>query len=211
MDYTLAGLRRRVLVDKLDDDEFDPDVVDNFINDTLRDIYNQYELPFQEKIFQGSIPAGSTIFKLPQDVAIMQSQSMGGIRGWQDQQVDWRSFVRLYPDAVNQKPAAPGHWALYGGNILLSAPTDKEYKLTIFYIKKPKTLSSDGDVPELPEEFSELLVLGAFRRILERNEDYDLAASVGSEYQSQLVSLVNRYGFRESDGPIIMKNRQRRV
>lgn len=209
--YNLAGLRNRVLVDKLDDDEFEPGIVDNFLNDTLRDIYNQYELPFQEKIFQGTVPAGSTIFKLPSDVALMQSQSMGGIRGWQGQQVDWRSFLRAYPDAVNETPSEPGRWALYGGNILLNAPTDKDYTLTLFYIKKPTRLEQDSDVPELPEEFEELLVLGAFRRILERNEDYDLAETIESQYQAKMVQLVTRYGFREADGPIKMKNRQRRV
>ena len=78
MSYNLAGIRKRVLVDKLDDDEFDPEVVDNFINDTLRSIYNQFELPFQEKIFQGTIPAGSTMFRLPSDLAQLQGQSLGG-------------------------------------------------------------------------------------------------------------------------------------
>ena len=68
--------------------------------------------------------------------------------------------------------------ALYGGNIMLSAPTDKDYTMTMFYIKKPKTLVDNTDVPELPEEFEELLVLGAYKRILDRNEDFDLGASV---------------------------------
>ncbi len=31
MEYNLAGIRKRVLVDKLDDEEFDPEIVDNFI------------------------------------------------------------------------------------------------------------------------------------------------------------------------------------
>lgn len=52
MDYNLVGLRQRVRIDKLDDEEFDSGVIDNFINDTQRDIFNEYELPFQEKIFQ---------------------------------------------------------------------------------------------------------------------------------------------------------------
>ena len=110
MDYNLASLRNRVLVDKLDDDEFEPKIIDNFINDTQRDIFNQYELPFQEKIFQGTIPAGSTIFKLPTDVAQLQSQNMLGVRNWQNQQMDWRSFIRAYPDTANEEPAEPGAW-----------------------------------------------------------------------------------------------------
>lgn len=210
MEHNLAGLRQRVLLDKLDDDEFDPGIVDRFINDTQRNIFNQFELPFQEKIFRGAIPAGSTMFQLPSDLAIMQSQSVSGVSNFGSLQTDFRSFFRRNPDIENAKVAAPSQWALYGGNVLLNAPTDKEYTMTLFYIRKPKTLVEDGDVPEIPEEFNELLVLGAFKRILQRNEDFDLAREVTAEYQEQLMLLVNRYGFRESDGPIKIQNQQRR-
>ena len=83
--------------------------------------------------------------------------------------------------------------------------------MTMYYIKKPKRLEQDTDVPELPEEFEELLVLGAYKRILDRNEDFDLGNAVETQYQNILSQLVNRYGYREADGPIIMKNRQIRT
>lgn len=209
MDYNLAGLRQRVLVDKLDDDEFDPNIVDRFINDTQRDIFNQFELPFQEKIFQGTIPAGATMFQLPNDVALIQSQTLAGVRNFAQLKCDWRNFFQAYPDVANETPAQPSYWTQYAGNILLSAPTDQEYTMTLFYIKRPTKLEEDANVPELPEEFAELLVLGAFIRILKRNEDFDLAAQESIEYQRILTLLVNRYGFRAADGPIKMKNQQR--
>lgn len=211
MAYNLAGIRKRVLVDKLDDDEFEPEVVDNFINDTLRNIYNQFELPFQEKIFQGTIPAGASMFQLPDDLALMQSQTLAGVPGFSKLQVRWREFIQRNPDVANAPASAPGMWALYSNNILLSAPTDKEYTMTMYYIKKPKRLEQDTDIPELPEEFEELLVLGAYKRILDRNEDFDLGNAVETQYQNILSQLVNRYGYREADGPIIMKNRQIRI
>lgn len=211
MDYNLAGIRNRVLVDKLDDDEFDPQVVDNFINDTQRDIFNQFELPFQEKIFEGTIPAGSTIFKLPADVALIQSTSVQGSPNFGSRKTDFRSFFRDHNDIQNAPASAINHWTLYAGNVLTSAPTDQDYKMTMFYIRKPKTLKQNDDVPEIPEEFSELLVLGAFMRIQNRNEDFDLAKETFAEYTRQLNLLVNRYGFREANGPIVMKNQQVRT
>lgn len=208
MEYNLAGIRQRILVDKLDDDEFDPQIVDNFINDTQRDIFNQFELPFQEKIFRGTIPAGSTIFQLPSDVAQVQSRTVAGVPGFNGMKMQWRDFFRSYAGADNATPSAPTRWTQYAGNILLNAPTDKDYTMTLFYIRKPKTLTENGDVPEVPEEFSELLVLGAFKRILERNEDFDLANEVEVDYQRILLQLVSRYGARDADGPIRMKNMQ---
>lgn len=208
MNYTLAGLRQRVMIDKLDDEDFDPEIIDNFINDTQRDIFNQFELPFQEKIFSGVIPAGSTMFQMPTDVAQVQTHSIAGVRNFMNMKSRFRDFFAAYPDAINETPGAPSVWTQYAGNILLSAPTDKEYTLTTYYIRKPKTLDQDTSVPEIPEEFSELLVLGALMRVHDRNEDGDLYDKVAGQYERQLSSLVNRYGFRDASGPIKMKNRQ---
>ena len=55
---TLADLRKRVMIDKLDDEDYEPEIIDNFLNDAQRDIFNQFELPFMEKIFIGDVPAG---------------------------------------------------------------------------------------------------------------------------------------------------------
>lgn len=208
MDYNLASLRQRVMIDKLDDEDFDPEIIDNFINDTQRDIFNQFELPFQEKIFQGAIPAGSTMFELPQDLALAQYWSLAGVSNFSNHNVTWRDFIHANPDVSNQQPGAPSMWTLYAGNVLLDKPTDKEYILTMYYVRKPRTLDQDTSVPEIPEEFSELLILGSLMRVHDRNEDSDLYDKVAGQYERQLNSLVNRYGFRESNGPIKMKNRQ---
>lgn len=212
MEYNLAGIRKRVVVDKLDDEEFDPDIVDNFINDTQRNIFNQYELSFQEKIFSGTVPAGVTMFKFPDDVALVQSQVITAPDGTQknlkNTYIPFREFNTKFP-TQDGTPGAVGYWTSFAGNMILSTPTDQEYTMNIFYISKPKTLTQNSDVPQIPEEFAELLVLGAYMRILSRNEDTDLKTGVEAEYNQLLNMLVNRYGFRQADGPIKMKNQQR--
>lgn len=212
MEYNLAGVRQRVLVDKLDDEEYDPDVVDRFINDAQRDIFNQFELTFQEKIFSGTIPAGSTMFKLPADVAQIQSQILAGPdgreRSIEDQYMPFRDFNRRFPTPANNPDGVLTAWTLHGGNMLTSAPLDDDYVMTIFYIAKPETLKLSTDVPLVPEEFSELLVLGAYKRIQLRNEDGDLAAQTEIEIQRILDQLVNKYGGRKADGPVIIKSSQ---
>lgn len=213
MEYNLAGIRQRVVVDKLDDEEFDPQIVDNFINDTQRNIFNQYELSFQEKIFSGVIPAGSTMFSLPSDVALVQSRVVtspdGSQRSIKNGYVAFRDFNEMYPTQSNGTPGAISTWTLFANNMILSTPTDQEYTMNIFYISKPVTLTQNSDVPQIPEEFAELLVLGAYMRILSRNEDTDLKTTVEAEYNQLLNMLVNRYGYRQADGPIKMKNQQR--
>lgn len=212
MAYTLAGIRNRVIIDKLDDEEYETAVVDNFINDTIRDIFSEYELPFMEKIYSGIIPQGVTMFNLPTDVSIVQSYIVTGPDGYQvnigDYFIPFREFNQRYLTPGNSEAGSVRYWTSYAGKMLLARPTDVDYTLDIFYIKKPTTLTGDNDVPELPEEFEELVVLGAYMRVQTREGDDDLAAVTKNEFNRKLLQLVNRYGYRMSNGPIKMRNRQ---
>lgn len=213
MEYNLAGIREQVLVDKLDDDEFEPSVVDNFINHTQRDIFNSFELPFMEKIFSGSIPTGAIIFTQPEDMALAQSRVITSPDGKQSDMergyLDFRTFNKMYPTPANNTPGPVHHWTSYAGNILTSCPTDQDYTMTVYYVKRPTKLQQDTDVPEIPEEFEELLILGAFMRIQKRNEDFDLSRETENEFYTKLTNMVDRYGLRTAGTPIKMKNMQR--
>ncbi|TXG78599.1 hypothetical protein E6Q11_00785 [Candidatus Dojkabacteria bacterium] len=213
MDYNLGTLRRDVAYDLLDDEEFDPELIDRAINRAQREIFNQYELTFQEKIFSGTVPAGYTLFKYQPDIALAQDHvvtSPDGVqRSIRDLYMDFTEFNKMFPTPANNEPGPIGRWTSYGGNIILSAPTDQDYKLDIYYIKKPAKLLADTDVPEIPEEFSELLTLGAYIRIAKRNEDLDLAQMALQDYAGMLNRLVDRYGMRKT-GPVQMKKTNRR-
>ena len=51
---TLADLRKRVMIDKLDDEDYEPEIIDNFLNDAQRDILKQYDQPFKQKNVRAS-------------------------------------------------------------------------------------------------------------------------------------------------------------
>lgn len=209
MDYTLASIRDRVINDKLDDDAFDGDTVDRFINDTQREIFNTYELPFMEDTFSGLMPISQQVFELPVNCQLIQAATITSPDGSQldimPLFMDFRTFVSKYPTPALNPQSPIQAWTLYAGSIYTSSPIDKAYTLKVFFIKKPTALEEGTSVPDIPEEFSEALVLGAFKRVLERNEDYDIAAVIGSQYQAQLDKMVNRYGFRMSNGPVRIK------
>lgn len=212
MSYTLSGIRNRILVDKLDDEDFDTQVLDNFINDAQRDIFSEYELPFTEKIFTGNLPQDAYMFQFPDDVSHLQSiivsDSSGNARDIKD---DFLSFTEFNSRFMSPSTAQAGrirYWTLFGNKMITSAPIDTEYNLTIYYNKVPKTLVQDSDVPELPAEFEELLLLGAFMRVQFREGDTDEGLLTKSEYQRKIEQMANRYGYRVGSGPIRMKNRQ---
>ena len=208
MDYTLQAIVRRVQTDKLDDDEFDTGIIGNFVNDTQRDIFNQFELPFQEKIFAGTVPSTSFMFNVPTDLALLQHATLAGTPGFFGTRMPWRKFFEMYPDSANETPGKPTAWTLYAGNIVFDKPLDEDMTLTMFYIKKPVLLTTPTAVPEIPEEFAELLVLGAYIRCLKFNEDNDQAVYHEGEYNKMLDLLVTRYGGRLSPGAVKMGNQQ---
>lgn len=208
MDYTLQAIVSRVQTDKLDDDEFDTGIISNFVNDTQRDIFNQFELPFQEKIFAGTVPSSSSMVNTPTDLALLQNVSMTDVPGFANMRMNWKDFFAKYPDNTSAEPGKPSAWTLYAGNIIFDKPTDADYTLTMFYIRKPITLTVGTQVPEIPYEFEELLVLGAYIRCLKFNEDNDQAAYHEGEYNKMLDLLVSRYGGRISPGAVKMKSQQ---
>lgn len=214
MDYTLQAIVKRVQVDKLDDDEFDTGVIANFVNDTQRDIFNNYELTFQEKIFAGTLPASATMFNVPDDQALLQRAILSGgdrTRDITGLYMPWREFVQHYPVPHENTAGDFENWTSYAGNIILSRPTEVDQTLTMYYIRKPILLVQPTQVPEIPEEFSELLVLGAYIRCLKFNEDNDQAAFHEGEYNKMLDLLVSRYGARISPGSQKMASQQIRL
>ena len=212
MSYTLAGIRNRILVDKLDDEDFDTSVLDNFINDAQRDIFSEFELPFTEKIFTGNLPQSAYMFQFPDDVSHLQSvviaDGNGNAVDIKDKFIDFQSFNSRYPSPAANQSGSIMYWTLFGGKMITSRPIDLEYNMTIYYNKVPKTLTQDTDIPEVPEEFEEALLLGAFYRVQYREGDSDEGLLTKSEFRTKIEQMANRYGYRIGSGPIRMKNRQ---
>lgn len=211
MDYTLQALIQRVRIDKLDDEEFDTGIITRFLNDTQRDIFNNFELSFQEKIFAGTLPSTSTMFQMPDDLALLQRAILSNGTNVQDitsKYMPWREFLSHYPDPSANTAGDVTNWTSYAGNIILNCPQEDEQTLTMYYIKKPAVMTLPTAVPEVPQEFEELLVLGAYIRCLKFNEDNDQANYHEGEYNKLLDLLVSRYGARVSPGSIKMANQQ---
>jgi hypothetical protein len=198
MAYNLAYIRNRVLNDKLDDTDYDPDIVDNFLRDAQRKIYNSYQLPFMEESFVGTLPPGSNRFNFPDDaqiphgLIITDPEDLTFRKILTDRYLAFRKFYELYPAAENNTPATPYQWTIYAGRIVFNCPTDKTYTMTMRYTQKAPVLKDDGDVPGIPEEFAELLILGGFYRVQRRNEDYDEAAATKQEYNEELNEMLYR-------------------
>lgn len=219
MAYTLATVRQRV-IDQLDDEEANTTLINNYINDTQRSIFNNYRLPINEKTFSGTLTVDEDTYDLR--ATATKFQRLIGLRltspdaNEADLTEDFQSysdFRRDNPDPSSQDSGLPGKWTLFANKIYFNKPVDVAYTMDMDYLSAATTLSDDSDVPEIPEEFQELLVLGALIRYMEFNEDNDLAEFHRSKpegYTDQLTSFINRYYPRQVGKTNRMRNSARR-
>jgi hypothetical protein len=100
-------------------------------------------------------------------------------------------FLMPDPDDTTLHPAGNSlYWYYYAQTIRLNPVPAGVYTLLLRYYKKPTSLSADTDVPSIPSQFEELLVVGATYRINQVKDNYDVAAIYKNSYDELLQKLV---------------------
>lgn len=216
MAYQLSDLRTRIQA-KLDDTNFSTTLLTDFINDTQRDIFNSYDFPFNQG-FDASktVVQGEYSFTVPTD---LQRIRVLTISSPENEELDltryfmnFTTFKQHFFDQDDESQGIPTWWTIYGNNVEFAYQADKTYTFKIYYTKIPTTLVDNTDVPEVPPEFEELLVMGGYIRALEHNDDNDIADYHRTRYYvPQLQQLVNRYSPRVFGKQTRMRNSPWRI
>lgn len=212
MSYTLAFIAGKVR-NRIRDTSFSSSETIDYINDTLNDIYNEYRLPFMEATQTYTLTANVSDITngsgLPDNFVqaidlLLTSQGREKVLRYRDvREIDAKT-----PDSddTTAHPAnVPREWFNYAETIRVHPVPNDAYTVTLRYYKKPTMLDSDSDVPELPSEFEELLVLGAAYRIMQVKDNYDQAGILQNKYDELLAKLVMRYSQKQVGRPTIMR------
>lgn len=212
MSYILSDIQTKVR-QRVRDTGYDTTEITNYLNDTQNDIFNEYRLPFMEATQDYTLTIGvaditdgdglPANFVLPIDMLL----TTGGM-----EKIILPSDVREidnshpdYEDSGSFGTGAPVNWYKYAQTIKVYPEPDQAYTVTLRYIKKPTLLSSGSDVPSLPSEFEEALVLGASYRVLQVKDNFDQAAIYQNKYDELLDKLVMRYSRNQTGIPNIMR------
>lgn len=205
MAYTLATIADKVRY-RIKDTGYSPTVIRNFINDTQNDIFNEYRLRFMETTQNYTLAAGVSDITngtgLPTNFvqAIDLTLTSGGL----EKVLTYKNYKEIdftYPDPTDTtvNPSnIPNYWYLYGNTIRLYPAPNSTYTVTLRYYKRPTELDEDADVPEVPSEFEEVLVLGAAYRVLQTKDNYDQAAVLENKYMEILTKLASRYSLAQT-------------
>lgn len=198
MAYTVSSLYQRVQ-NKLDDASFSTQVLLDFLNDTEREVFNRYRINTQEQqIDTITTTAGSrALTGLPGTVGNVVGQyiSLRIILPVNYSRVipyvEYEDADKYYPNYNLLGQGTPMAWFIFDGVPTLLNNADKTYTLSAKYTMLPTALVSDGDTPNIPEEYSEITVLGMYARALEFNDEYSQAQAIRQQFNRLCTDYVD--------------------
>lgn len=180
------------------DTNYDTTEIKQYLNDTQNDVFNEYRLPFMQTSQTYTVTIGASDITngsgLPTNYA--QAVDLMNTYASSEQLIPYKKFTELdflYPDEDDttvHSAGAPLYWYFYAETIRIFPVPAKAYTLLLRYYKTPTLLSADGDIPSLPSQFQELLVVGAAYRVLQVKDNYDQAAILENKYDEILSKLV---------------------
>lgn len=202
MAYDLSTVRQNVR-NRLDDEDFEDEYLDRAINYAQWDITNHHHLTFMEASENLSVNTSDLNVTLPTDfhetLYLLITSPVDVRANITDHFMAYENFLNSYIVPSENTASAPFNWSVYAGVLKLSAPADQAYTLKLDYLRSSPKLELETDVPDIPEEFQELLELGAYMRIAKREDDYDVKTQEERDYERLKVSLLRVYG--RSKGP----------
>lgn len=203
--YNLSGLIDRLKV-RLDDAEYADDTLTQFLNDALFDALGEAHYQFLEKTYKAATQQ-SGMLPLPRDYqSLITMTAEIGKNVWPFEYMDYKDFLNLSKDNGEKNY----RFTVFGGKLLYTVPDvsddpyengeERFYDITVYYLAKPLQLANPTDVPIIPFEFGEILVMGALARAERLRDNFDYAAIYENKYDELVTNMKLRYCPRQLSG-----------
>ncbi len=212
MAYNLGVIIGKVQ-NKLDDSGFSSTILTDFANDTQRELFNSKFFKFMEESTTFSVSAGSesigtlpTNMQLVRDLRISSPTALAGVI----QPMSVEEFDTFLDSNAMATQGIPTQWYAYDNTINLYPIPSSDITVAMRYWKTPTEMTTTTDVPEIPSEFQEILVLGMYKRALEYNDSFDQSAFVTVQMEKLIDDMSRRYTPQTSQ-PTVMRTNVRRA
>lgn len=203
-DYNLSTLVADVK-DELQDESYDDNRIIRYINQTYLETFGEVPYSFFEKTYKyETIDSGE--LEVPKDFQSMIRLVVekGGMK-WPLKYAKPQDYFAEYEGMKVYQ------YTIIGNTIHFHLPEvdcatiddndpDNYYTMKIYYLAKPVRLTNPTDRPLLPEEYSEILILGAVARAERRRGNYDFAQIYDNRKAELLTNMAMRYGPRQLNG-----------
>jgi hypothetical protein len=170
------------------------------LSDTVNEVFNSRMLPEQEESYSANLVAGEHVFEFQSDhtsaqaVTIIDPTIENDGTDITNNYLPWETFNKLFPNPANQEPTRPFVYTIRNRQIWFSHPVDYPYILKVEYIKSSKQITQASDTVEVPDNYSEMLVMGMCERAEETKDNFAKA----DYYRSKFKELLEDYTIRSS-------------
>ncbi len=214
MSYNLETIRNKVK-SRIQDEDFDNNLINDFINDEQREILTYYDLPFNRDITTHLVTTGTHEVTLPSGHQKTKTLNIIAPEGYDTELSEWylpyNRFMEYFRPQAFYSDNQIRYWTIADGKIIFSNNADQNYTLEHCYLKSPTALVNNEDVPQIPEEYGEVLVLGAMIRCHELNEDNDIAAYQMQKKNQLVQAMLKRVSPQQSAKTGILRNSRRGI
>ena len=205
MDYTLETLKN-ILRKRLQDEEFDGDVLTTFLNQSLNEILGEDKYPFMQRIDKYTADAKGEI-SLPPFYG-------GTFYIYAQKPSQQRQEIKfISPELfLNETERHTMVYTVFANTLYYKLYPTKEnpnvfdgFEITHLYLENPLPLSKDTDRTPIPPQYIEALILGALYRAEQLRDNFDYAQIYQNQQDQILTNMKLRYG----PGNLTAQNRAR--
>lgn len=212
MAYTLSDLITKVQ-QRVRDTGYSSSEITNYINDTQNDVFNEYRLPFMQTyvdytLFASTPDITNASGLLPDYVQAVDLTITTEGKEKQLIYIPYEEIFKMYPDPTDTTaypPTVPKYWYFYDETINVFPTSSEDLTVRLRYYKKPTEVAIATDVPSIPSEFAELLVVGAAYRVMQVKDNYDQAGVLENKYNELLQKLVVKYSVPQTGHALRMR------
>ena len=199
MDYTLENLIE-ILRKRLQDEEFDQNILSIFLNESMNEILGEDKYPFMQRIDKYTAESYGEL-SLPPDYA-------GTYYIYAKQGKNPREEVKYLPPEIffEDTKKHTFTYTVFANTMFYRLREDPEeigFDVTHLYLANPRPLVNATDRPPFPPQYMEALVLGAMARAEQLRDNFDFAQLYENKQDQLLTNLKVRY----STGNLTAENR----
>lgn len=180
---TFKTLQDRVLANTFDDVTYRPLVMD-WINDAYRLIHRRARLPLDDSTQSFNTVAGTSSYTLTGSPLRILGVSLPIVGDPTIlEQGDLSSLDTFDPNYRGQ----PVFYVLSGGKVLLGPTPDAAYPVAVDYSVPVVKLVNDTDLPTLPEEYHDMLIVYGRAEAFKKEEDWEQAQQWSQDFETRLL------------------------
>jgi len=203
-DYNLSTLVEDVK-DELQDESYDDNRIIRYLNRAYNELFGEVPCSFFEKTYDyQTLDSGE--LEAPADFQTLERLVVekGGMK-WPLKYVAPREYYAAYKGLKVYLYTVIGNKVHYylpkiDCETIDDNDPDNYYTLKMLYLAKPQELTNPTDVPLIPSEYREILILGAVARAERRRGNYDFAQIYDNQKAELITNMAMRYGPRQFDG-----------